>query len=118
MEQLDLTTLLAVFNEMLGPLLWVLAAFSIIGTLAFIILLIREKGIVPKRLVGSQVVGIIGGFLALALMVQVSSSGFTDAGGPIDWILIALVFSAGLIGSAILIYTAIGWWRPRSRSQA
>lgn len=116
MEQLDLFTLLAVFHEMLGFLLWVLIAVIIIGTLAFITLIVREKGITSKRLVGSQVVGIIGGFLALALMVQVSSSGFTDAGGPADWILIALVFMAGMIGTTILAYTLTGWWRAVSFS--
>lgn len=111
MKQLDLSTLLAVFNEMLGPLLWVLSALIIISTVAFITLLVHEKSIVPKRLVGSQLAGIIGGFLALVLMVQVSSSGFTDAAGPADWILITLVFVAGMVGTTIIIYTCLGWWR-------
>ena len=50
--------------------------------------------------------------LALVLMAKVSSSGFTDAGGPADWFLIALVFGLGLVGTAILVYTAIGWRKP------
>lgn len=118
MKQLDLATLLAVFNEMLGPLLWVLAALIVLGTLAFASLLVRERGLVTKRLVWSQLAGIIGGFMALVLMAQVSSSGFTDAAGPADWILIVMVFVAGMVGSTILIYTITGWRRTVSRSHA
>lgn len=114
MKELDPLVLLAVFQEMLGPLLWVLLAVVVLGLLAFIALLVREKGLVSGRLVRSEAVGILGGLLALVLMVQVSSSGFTDAGGPVDWLLIALVFVAGLIGSTILVYTVAGWWGARS----
>ena len=47
-------------------------------------------------------------------MAKVSSSGFTDAGGPADWFLIALVFGLGLAGTTVLMYTLFGW---RSRLQ-
>lgn len=47
--------------------------------------------------------------LALVLMAKVSSSGFTDAGGPADWFLIALVFGLSLIGTTIVRYSANGW---------
>ncbi|MDD3483059.1 DUF5368 domain-containing protein [Azovibrio restrictus] len=109
MKELDPLVFLAVFQEMLGPLLWVLLILIIGGTLAFLILLIREKGIVARRLVRSELAGLAGGVLALILMAKVSSSGFTDAGGPADWFLIALVFGLGLIGTAILAYAAAGW---------
>ncbi len=115
MNQLDPLILLAVFQEMLGPLLWLLLAVVVLGLTAFVALLIREKGLASRRLVRSQALGVLGGALALVLMAQVSSSGFTDAAGPIDWILIALVFGAGLVGSAILVYTAVGWWSVRRR---
>ena len=55
------------------------------------------------------VLGLLAGCLALVLMAKVSSSGFTDAGGPADWFLIALVFGLGLAGTTILIYTLLGW---------
>jgi len=110
MKELDPLVFLAVFQEMLGPLLWLLLAVIVLGTLAFVALLIREKGVVPNRLVYSQALGLLGGTLALVLMAKVSSSGFTDAGGPVDWLLIALVFGLGLAGSAILLYTVGGWW--------
>ncbi|MGD9944101.1 MAG: DUF5368 domain-containing protein [Burkholderiaceae bacterium] len=109
MKELDPLILLAVFQEMLGPLLWVLLAVVVVGLLAFGALLIREKGLVSRRLVRSEAVGVLGGGLALVLMARLSSSGFTDAGGPADWLLIALVFGAGLLGSTILVYTLAGW---------
>ena len=118
MKELDPFVLLSVFHEMLGPLLWLLLAVVVLGSLAFVVLLVREGGLVSTRMMRSQMLGLVGGALSLVLMAKVSSSGFTDAGGPADWFLIALVFGLGLIGSAILFYTAAGWWsrwpgRPR-----
>lgn len=113
MKELDPLILLAVFREMLGPLLWILLAVVVLGLLAFAALLVREKRIVSRRLVRSELLGIVGGGLALVLMAGVSSSGFTDAGGPADWFLIALVFGLGMIGSTILVYTVAGWWSAR-----
>lgn len=115
MKELDPIILLAVFQEMLGPLLWLLLAVIVLGTAAFVLLLIRERGLVARRLVRAQALGLLGGALALVLMAKVSSSGFTDAGGPADWFLIALVFGIGLAGSTILFYTLGGWLPCRSR---
>ena len=120
MKELDLLILLSVFQEMLGALLWPLLATLVLGTLAFILLLARERKIVSRRFVRSQALGLIGGVFALMLMANVSSSGFTDAGGPADWLLIALVFGLGLVGAAIVFYTIAGWWaicrHPEARS--
>ena len=114
MKEMDPLVLLAVFQEMLGWLLWPLIGLIVLGTLAFLLLLVRDRGIVAQRLVPAQFVGPIGGALALVLMAKVSTSGFTDAGGPADWFLIALVFGLGLAGTTILMYTLFGW---RSRLQ-
>ncbi|MFT3665604.1 DUF5368 domain-containing protein [Piscinibacter sp.] len=114
MKELDPVILLAVFQEMLGPLLWMLLAVVVLGLAAFVALLAREKGLMSRRLVRSEALGVVGGALALVLMAKVSSSGFTDAGGPADWFLIALVFGAGLAGSTILVYTIAGWWTART----
>lgn len=114
MKELDPRVMLAIMQEMLGPLLWLLVGVAIVGLVAFIALLLRERRLDARRVVVSQLVGLFGGALALVLMARVSSSGFTDAGGPIDWILIALVFGAGLLGTAILAYTAMGFC-PRCR---
>ena len=39
-------------------------------------------------------------------MLNVTSSGFGDIGGPIDVIVLLLVAVAGAVGAAILVYTA------------
>lgn len=117
MKELDPWVMLAIMQEMLGPVLWLLVGVAVLGLAAFAALLLRERRLDARRLVRSQLLGLIGGALALVLMARVSSSGFTDAGGPIDWILIALVFGAGLVGTAILTYTAMGFC-PRCRARA
>ena len=43
------------------------------------------------------------------LMARCVVLGFTDAAGPADWILIALVFALGAIGATIVTYTTLGW---------
>ncbi len=109
MKELDPWIFLAVFHEMLGPLLWVLILAAVLGIAAFVAVLVKERKIVSRRLVRAELAGLVGGALALVLMAKVSSSGFTDAGGPADWFLIALVFGVGLAVTTILIYAVAGW---------
>lgn len=110
MSELDPIVLLAVFQEMLGaPLLWLLIILGIVTPLAFITLLLRERRLVSSRMLYSQAVGLLGGGLALVLMARVSSSGFTDAGGPVDWLLIGLIFGMGLIATTLILYSIAGW---------
>lgn len=113
MQNADLSMFLAVFQEMLGIWLWVLPALIVLGFIALVVLLLRERRVVSRRLLQSELLGIAGGGLALVIMAKVSSSGFTDAGGPADWFLIAVVYGIGLILSTVLCYTALGWWQQR-----
>lgn len=115
MKDIDITVLFAVFYEMLGPLLWILVVAILAGTLAFGLLLVRERGLHPARLVRMQFLGLLGGAAALWLMARVSSSGFTDAGGPVNWLLIALVFVLGWVGTSVILYTLVGWLGGRLR---
>jgi hypothetical protein len=108
MKAVDPMMFVAVFQEMLGPLLWVLVALAVFGVGAVIVVLVKERGIVSRRLVRAELIGLVGGALSLVLMAKVSSSGFTDAGGPADWFLIALVFGVGLAGTTILVYALAG----------
>jgi hypothetical protein len=112
-KELDPLVFVAVFQEMLGPMLWLLLGLAVLGVTAFVALLAREKGIVARRLVRAELIGLFGGVLALVIMARVSSSGFTDAGGPADWFLIALVYGVGVVATAILAYAAMGWLAPR-----
>ncbi|WP_284214280.1 DUF5368 domain-containing protein [Comamonas jiangduensis] len=117
MKELDLMTLVSVLQEMMGPLLWILISVIVLGTVAFFTLLLKEHGLIHKRLVTAQVLSPLGGAIALVIMAKVSSSGFTDAGGPADWFLIAAVFGTGLIGSMVLLYTVIGWLGKISKTK-
>ena len=117
MSELDPIVLLAVFQEMLGaPLLWLLIILGIVTPLAFITLLLRERRLVSSRMLYSQAAGLLGGGLALVLMARVSSSGFTDAGGPADWLLIGLIFGLGLIATTLILYSIAGWTQALRRS--
>ncbi len=114
MKELDPMVFLAVFHEMLGFWLWVLVLVGVVGAAAFVALLVRERGVVSRRLVQSELLGLLGGGVALVIMAQVSSSGFTDAGGPADWFLIAVVYGVGLAATTVLVYTLMGWRKPRA----
>jgi hypothetical protein len=118
MKELDPMVFLAVFQEMLGFWLWVAVLVGVVGAVAFVMLLVRERGLVSRRLVQSELLGLIGGGVALVIMARVSSSGFTDAGGPADWFLIALVYGVGLVATTVLAYTLMGWRQPRTVAKA
>jgi hypothetical protein len=113
MKDLDPWVFVAVFQEMLGFWLWIMLLGALAVGLAFVVLVVREKTIVSRRLVYAELLGLLGGGLALVIMAKVSSSGFTDAGGPADYILIALVYGAGLVATIILAYSVMGWMSPR-----
>jgi hypothetical protein len=113
MKDLDPIVFYYVFQEMLGPLLWVLVALAVGGLVAFVAVLRHDGGLISRRLVWSEAVGVLGGFAALALMAAVTLSGFTDAGGPVDWLLICVIWGVGMVGATILAYTLQGLagWR-------
>lgn len=109
MNNVDFLSIVAVFQEMLGVWFWPLIISVFVVTVLFLWLLLREKHIPSRRFLWSELLGVPGGGVALVIMAKVSSSGFTDAGGPIDWIVILLIFMLGFIGTAILFYTLSGW---------
>ena len=117
MKELDPWVFVAVFQEMLGFWLWIYLIVAAVGAVAFVSLLVRERTVVSRRLVQSELMGLLGGVVALVIMARVSSSGFTDAGGPADWFLIALVYGVGFVVTTVLLYTVMGWMRaPKART--
>lgn len=108
MRDLDPWVLLAVLQEMAGPLLWVLVGLAVLGLAAFALTLRAERRLHGQRLMWAEAVGGLGGVLALVVMALVTHSGFTDAGGPVDWLLIGGVFGVGAAGTTILAYGVIG----------
>lgn len=117
MKDLDPFVFLDVFQEMLGIWLWIILTVAILGITAFLVLLKREGGIVSKRFVVAELWAILGGGLALVVMAKVSSSGFTDAGGPADWFLICLVYGAGFVATTILAYAIMGFLKPQQKER-
>ncbi|MGE4527152.1 MAG: DUF5368 domain-containing protein [Rhodospirillaceae bacterium] len=111
MKDLDPMMFVAVFQEMLGPVLWVLIALAVAGLAMLVLTLVRERGIDSRRLVRSELAGLAGGAAALVLMAWATHSGFTDAGGPVDWLLIGVIFGAGAAGTTVLAYAVSGCLR-------
>ncbi|GAA0573240.1 DUF5368 domain-containing protein [Caenispirillum bisanense] len=108
MKDLDLAVLVSVFLEMMGPLFWFLLLLGLAGLIGFAVVLMREGRIDSRRLIRSEVIGLAGGVMALVLMAWVTVSGFTDAGGPVDWLLIGIIWGIGLAGTTILAYAVQG----------
>lgn len=114
MKELTFVTLWSVFQEMFGIWLYPIIVTIILVTLLFLLLLLKERSISSRRFTWSQVFGIPGGVIALIMMATFSASGYTDAAGPLDWIVVAGVFVLGFIGAAILFYTLVGWFSKSS----
>ena len=116
MKTYDPLVFLAVFHEMLGPLLWLLPLLALATVVGFVWVWRRDGRIVSRRLVQSELLGLLGGGVALVIMAAVSSSGFTDAAGPADWFLILIVYGVGFVATTMLAYTVMGWLaRPAQR---
>jgi hypothetical protein len=118
MKELDLATLVAVFQEMLGWTLWPLVALAALATLLFVWVLLRDRGLVARRLVWAEVLGVVGGVAAVFVMQAVTHSRFADLGGPIDWLLVGGIFGVGFVGTAIGTYGVAGLFARRAPSRA
>jgi hypothetical protein len=109
MKELDPWVFLAVLQEMLGPLLWVLLALAGLATIGFLAVLVRDRGrLRARRLVWAEAAGLLGGIAAVLLAHAVTDSGFADIGGPIDWVVLATIFLAGGFGTTIAAYAVLG----------
>ena len=115
MNDAEFTMLAAILQTMLGVFFWPLLIAIIALTVLFVLLLFKERQINSRRLLWAQVCGFFGGWLALWLMAVLSRSRFSDAGGPIDWLIISAVYLIGFIGTAIFYYTLSGWSRSACR---
>ncbi len=106
MKELEIGVFVSVFIEMLGPVLfWLLVVAAVAVTAAFVWVLVRDRGLDSRRLVRAQAVGLLGGVAGILFMQWITNSGFRDIGGPVDLMLVALIFVLGAIGAAILAYT-------------
>ncbi|WP_299436535.1 DUF5368 domain-containing protein [uncultured Rhodospira sp.] len=108
MAGFDFAVYISVFLEMMGSILWLLVALAVLGLAGFVYVIMRDGTIHSRRLLRAEILGVFGGFGALALMAYVTLSGFTDAGGPVDWLLIGIIWGMGLVGTTILAYAVMG----------
>jgi len=115
MKDLDILVFVAVFQEMLGALLWAgLAAVAVI-LLGFAWLLLRERGLRMARLAWAELAGLAGGVAAILVMQGVTHSRFADIGGPIDWVLVAGIWLAGFVLATLAGYLVLGLLAGRGR---
>ncbi|MGE4372123.1 MAG: DUF5368 domain-containing protein [Xanthobacter sp.] len=108
MQNYDPSVFIAVLQEILGGFFWPLVVFVIVGALAFFYVLIRDRGLVSARFVWSELVGLLGGVFAIWFTFAITSSSFADIGGPIDWVLLMVLFVLGAIGGTIVTYVILG----------
>lgn len=110
MKQLDPMVFVAVFQAMLGPFFWILTGLILIGALALVVVLRRDGGIHSRRLLRAEMIGLAGGFAAVALMLWTTASSPVDLlGGPIDWLLTIAIWFGGFIAATIASYVAISF---------
>jgi hypothetical protein len=107
-KELDPSVFVAVFEEMLGPWLWVLVAVAAIATAIAIFIVLRDGGLRPRRLLWSQLAAIAGGVAAILFMQAITHSSFSDVGGPVDWVLGLAIFAGGAIATLIGGYAVLG----------
>lgn len=108
MKELDPFVFWAVFQEMLGPWLYAILALAAAGLLLFALAVRRDGGLLSRRLVAAEAVGVLGGFAAIVFMWWITNSSVRDVGGPIDVILILAIWTGGFVGWTILAYGLMG----------
>ena len=114
MKELTLSTLIAVFEEMFGPaLFWGLVAAAVAVTLAFLWVLVRERGVAARRLVRAELFAPLGAVAAVAFVFWITNSGLGDIGGPIDIVMLIAIGVAGAGGLTLLAYVAQALRRRR-----
>ena len=107
MEELSLSTLFAVFEEMFGAMLfWSLAAAAVLVTIAFVYVLIRDRGFDGRRLLRAELAAPVGAVAAVMFVLWMTNSHLRDMGGPIDWIVLLGIAVAGAVGLTLLVYVA------------
>jgi 4-amino-4-deoxy-L-arabinose transferase-like glycosyltransferase len=114
MKDLDPFVFIAVFEEMLGPALWLMAALAVIGVGVFLYVVARERKLMLRRFIMAELVGFAGALAAILLMWGVTHSSLSDAGGPIDWMLVLTIFAAGWAGALVLFYGMAGLFARRA----
>ncbi len=71
-------------------------------------MLFRERTFASGRFIRSEILGLIGGFAAIWFVHVMTASGYGDIGGPVDLMILALIWIAGAAGTVMVAYTIQG----------
>ncbi|WP_167647738.1 DUF5368 domain-containing protein [Mameliella alba] len=106
MKDLTFGTILAVFEEIFGKgLFWGMVVVAVLVTLAYLYVLIRDRGISWRKFLLAQLSMPLGAVAAVWFVLRMTHSHLSNIGGPVDVILLLGIAVAGAIGLAILVYT-------------
>jgi hypothetical protein len=106
MQEMTLATLIAVFQEVFGPVLfWALVATVAVITAPYVYVLIRDPSLSMRRFLRAQLSMPIGAVAAVVFVEVVTDSHLRDIGGAIDVIVLLGVALLGAFGFAALVYT-------------
>jgi len=105
MEELTFETMVAVFEEMFGPVLfWAMVVVAVAITLGWIYVLIRDRALGMRQFLVAQLFMPVGAILAVWFVMAMTSSKLSDIGGPVDMIILLAIALMGAVGAAILVY--------------
>jgi len=106
MQELTFETMIAVFEEVFGPVLfWAMVAVAALVTLGYLYVLIRDRSVSWRKFLLAQLSMPVGAVLAVWFVMAMTDSQISDIGGPVDVIVFLGVAALGAVGMAILVYT-------------
>jgi len=106
MQELTFETMIAVFEEVFGPVLfWAMVAVAALVTLAYLYVLIRDRSVSWRKFLLAQLSMPVGAVLAVWFVMAMTDSQLSDIGGPVDVIVFLGVAALGAVGMGILVYT-------------
>lgn len=106
--------LLAIAQETVGAVFWVLVALAIAVIVGFAVALIRQRGFRGPAARIAVWTGVIAGVIATATAPMATQAGFANLSGALDWILLTVAGLAAMVSSAVLIFAVLGATRARA----
>ncbi len=107
MEEFEISTFIAVFEEMFGSVLWwLMVTVAALITLAYLYVLIRDRAMSMRKFLLAQLSMPFGAIIAVLFVLHITNSQLSDIGGPIDVIVLLGVALLGAGGLSILVYVA------------
>ncbi len=115
MKELTVATLIAVFEEILGRVtFWALVALAAVITVLFLMTLVRERGLLSRSFLRSQMWFPLGAVAMVWFVMRVTNSRLADIGGLIDWFMLLGLGIWGGVGAVMWAYVIGGAIRRRT----